>query len=119
VEAYRRRTELDGGDVEKERGMKKRSRRFGSASQTHWLLLVVGVVGDERGAGTGMATANGEATSVMCIGGGAREGHPGASDELSGSRSAGVAEVALDAGDERESTTSTAVYRAWEIECVR
>jgi hypothetical protein len=43
---------LDGGDVEKERRMKKRSRRYGSASRTHWLLLVVGVVGDERGAGT-------------------------------------------------------------------
>jgi hypothetical protein len=52
MEAYRRRPELDGGDVEKERRMKKRSRRFGSASRTHWLLLVIGVVGDERGAGT-------------------------------------------------------------------
>jgi hypothetical protein len=63
------------------------------------------------GAGTGMATANGEAASVMCSGGGAQERHPGASDELSGSRSAGVAEVALDAGDEWDSTTSTAASR--------
>jgi hypothetical protein len=37
--------------------------------------------------------------------------HPGAKDELLGSRSAGVAEIALDAGDERDSTTSTADFR--------
>jgi hypothetical protein len=37
--------------------------------------------------------------------------HLGASDELSGSRSTGVAEVALDAGDERDITMLKAASR--------
>jgi hypothetical protein len=37
--------------------------------------------------------------------------HPGASDEMAGSRSAGVVEIELDAGDDRDSTPPTVASR--------